>query len=155
MTISLQTVVILLGLSSNSLSCLSSTFQTIRGNELCKDRSGSIVTETIKSRILISVDIPKELAYNADPKYARFLALPVKGYETVKICLIFKMEKNPVKVKKSSLKSQHQIQCIIEPYCRGFTFPSLKVWNLAFFAKKRSRMRVCLLLFFQGNGIKP
>ena len=77
MTISLQTVVILLALSSNSLSCKSSTFQTVRGNELCKDRRGSIVTETIKSRILISIHIPKEWAYNADPKYVRFIKFSV------------------------------------------------------------------------------
>jgi hypothetical protein len=65
-----------------------------------KERFGSIVTETLKNRILIPTAISKELAYNGDSKYISFisLTLPIKGYEPEKVCLVFeKREKYPRK----------------------------------------------------------
>ena len=44
--------------------------QTVHGKRtVSKELPGSIVTESLKNRILIPIDISKELAYYADAKY--------------------------------------------------------------------------------------
>jgi len=61
-----------------------------------KEGHGSIVTEILKNKILIPIDISKESVYYADFKYIGFV-LPIEGYEPEKICLILKKGGKPLK----------------------------------------------------------
>ena len=74
-------------------------FQTVRGNKTVgKGRLGPIVTETLKNRILITIDTPKELAFYAESMFLKSLSLilTIENYELEEICLNFeKGKKSP------------------------------------------------------------
>ena len=47
-------------------------FQTVRGNELySKEQCGSIVNETLRNRVLITIDTSKESNFDAYSKYLK------------------------------------------------------------------------------------
>jgi len=89
------------------------------------------------------------------------LALPIKGYQPYKICLIFeKRWKHPTKGIKSEQKSHHQIQRIRKPICRRFKLLSAKKWNFVFLCQKKDHgwVFICFFFscfFFQGRLYHP
>ena len=59
-----------------------------------KERRDSVVTETPKDGILISIDISKELNYYADPKYLRFIKFSVTDQKLIQFAWFSKKVRN-------------------------------------------------------------
>ena len=59
-----------------------------------KEWPGSIVNETVKNRILILIDLSKELDFYADFEVSSNLVLLIKSYEPEKIWLILENRGN-------------------------------------------------------------
>jgi len=105
---------------------------------LSKERPGSILTETLKNWILISIGISKELAYYSDSKCISFIKfrLTHQRLRAWEYLLDFrKRGKHSPKVKEFLWKSHHKIRRIRESYFSGFKLLSAKTWSFVFFAR--------------------
>ena len=52
------------------------------------------------------------------------------------------------------MKSHRHIQFIIEPYCRSFKLLYTKIWNFAFFVRRKVTDAYYLLFFLKGDRIE-
>ena len=117
-------------------------------NNGAKERCGSIVTETIRNRVLITIDTPKEwnLMLIQNTKNSSYLMFSIRSYEPEKIYpIFFKGGKYPRNIKWTQWKWCHQIQHTREPYCRGFKLLCTKCGILYFCRKKDQE---CVLINF-------
>ena len=95
------------------------------------ERCGSTVTETLENGTLIPIDISKKSTYYDDSNIVSFIKFSVthQRLQARKNCLVFeKKGETPPKSPRILM-----IQCIKEPYCRGFKLLSAKMWNSVFF----------------------
>jgi hypothetical protein len=108
---------------------------------LSKERHSSIATETLKKlnfdiNWYIKINRLIKLILNIQDSLS--LVIPIKGYESWKICLTYeKKRKHTLEVTESKWKLNHRIQCVRELICRGFKLTSVKTRNFAFFAQRK------------------
>ena len=119
-----------------------------------KERTDSVVTETLKNGILIPIVTSKEFNFMLvlNIQVSSSLVLLIKSYKPEKICLILEnRRKHPLKIIKSEQKSQHQIQRIRQPSCRCFKLLSTKMWNFVFFARRQITDACLFVVFFSRS----
>ena len=129
-----------------------------------RELPGSIVTKTLRNRILTPIDALKELDFHTDFNNTSFIKISpthqVYSYSSKvtslrKFALFREKGKHYLKVIKYGRKPHHQIQRMREPNCRGFKLLFAKIWNLYFFfflPEEISRIRVYLFLFIFFSG---
>ena len=144
---------------SNTLACFIN--QTVRGQfvvtNCCKERPGSIVTETLKKETLIPIVTSKESHFITDFKYIRLIkfSLTHKKLRAWENWPYFrKLGETPFKSHRILRKAHHQIQRMREVYSRSFKLLFTKMWNFVFFATRQitgACLFVCLFfVFFPG-----